>query len=456
MKTLKYSSLLCLALATTSFANSYLDEVEREDQSIPVAGMLITPLVKLTQGYDSNVASEPSEKEVTSWYTIFQPSVKLVSEFGEFGKHNLQLDWTFTHGAYHASGDDSYNDHDISGKLNYEITQKHRLMFQSGYINAHEERGSRFSIGLGSQVKEPDLYEQIFAGMRYTYGAETADARLELETGYLDNNYRGRYYHIVLGKQNLEHNTKTRNRFENKWGGTFYYRVGSATDLTLEAWHSNINYNGPIIDNGSTEDNDIKSGLEKDLSSIENKILVGAKWEASALTTGFLKLGFKEKDFDLKETIKSTNNFIWEAEVLWEPKTYSKVKFTTSRDSEETNGQGFFFDTDFDEKSDAHVIKGTSYAVEWKHQWRERLSSKIAYAIYKDIYKSNKKNVRTDNNTGINANLYYDSKYWLSYSLEYAYTDRDSKTVLPDITDDIKRFIYDRHKISFGVRISLF
>ena len=104
---------------------------------------MLTPFLKLEQRYDSNVASSNLD-DVNSWATIFQPNVKLTKEFGEFGKHNFEIDWVFTHGAYHAAQEDSYNDHNLSGKLNYEISQRHRLMFQGGYLDAHEERGSRF------------------------------------------------------------------------------------------------------------------------------------------------------------------------------------------------------------------------------------------------------------------------------------------------------------------------
>jgi len=174
-----------------SLASSYNEE-EREDQSIPVAGVLLTPVVNIQQRYDSNVISS-KEDEIDSWLTIFQPSVKLTKEFGEFGKHNFELDWVFSHGAYHASSEDSFNDHDVSGKLNYEINLRHRVMVQTGYIDTHEERGSRFSIGTGDQLEEPDTFEQIYGGVQYTYGVPTADMRLELELGYLDNDYRSVY-----------------------------------------------------------------------------------------------------------------------------------------------------------------------------------------------------------------------------------------------------------------------
>ncbi len=423
---IKCALILSITFAVGSSASSF-DEDERQDQSIPVAGTLITPIFDFKQRYDSNVISAKTD-EINSWLTIFQPSVKLTKEFGEFGKHNLELDWVFTHGAYHASGNDSYNDHDLSGKLNYEISLRHHLMFQAGYIDAHEERGSRFSIGIGSQLIKPDRYEQIFGGMQYTFGAPTADMRLELELGSLDNNYRSVIEQNTSGLIDVN---ATRDRTTAKYGGTFYYKIGSATDLTLEAWNSDINY-------------DFTAEPTEELSSIENQVMIGAQWEATALTTGFAKIGYKEKDFDLS-TRNSFYALEWEAEVLWEPKTYSKVLFSTGRVTEETNGEGFFFEDNFPGLAD--VIEGTSYSIDWKHEWQDRLSSKITYAVNKDTYKGSTGTIRVDNNSGINASLYYDMNYWLSFSLDYTINKRESTREL---------LIYDRQLVTLGARIAIF
>jgi hypothetical protein len=424
---IKCALILSITFAAGSSASSF-DE-ERQDQSIPVAGTLITPIFKFQQRYDSNVLSAKTD-EINSWLTIFQPSVKLTKEFGEFGKHNLELDWVFTHGAYHATPNDSYNDHELTGKLNYEIDLRHRLMFQAGYIDAHEERGSRFSIGIGSQLIEPDRYDQIFGGVQYTFGAPTADMRLELELGYLDNNYRSVFEENVNTNVLTDVNA-TRDRTTAKYGGTFYYQVGSATDLTLEAWNSAINY-------------DYTAVASEELSSIESQVLFGAQWEATALTTGFAKIGYKEKDFKLS-TRNSFYALEWEAEILWEPKTYSKFTFRTGRTTEETNGEGFFFEDQFQGLAD--VIEGTLNSIEWKHEWKERLSSKITYAVYKDIYKGQTGTVRIDHNSGISAALYYDMNYWLSFSLDYTVNERESTREF---------LVYDRQLATLGVRIALF
>ncbi len=106
--------LICGSIIPFVASASSFDEDSWDDQSIPVSGFLITPLVKFKQRYDSNVASEKLD-EIDSWLTIFQPSVKLTREFGEFGKHNVELDRRFTHGAYSARGEHRDTDQGVSG-----------------------------------------------------------------------------------------------------------------------------------------------------------------------------------------------------------------------------------------------------------------------------------------------------------------------------------------------------
>lgn len=427
MKIIK-QTLICGALIPLVCNASSFDENSWDDQSIPVGGFLLTPLVKFQQRYDSNVASEKVD-DIDSWVTIFQPSVKLTREFGEFGKHNVELDWMFTHGAYHASGDDSYNDHDVSGKLNYEINNRHRLMVQGGYIFSHEERGTRFSIGTSEQQQEPDTFEQVFGGIQYTYGAITADARLELELGYLDNNYRGVYI-VNPSTNDIYDYTATRDRKNTEIGGTFYYKIGAATDITIEAWNTDINY-------------DYTARPSEELSSIEQNVMLGLKWEATALTTGFAKVGYVQKDFDLAER-QNFDGINWEAEVIWKPKTYTTFTISSSREPHETNGEGFF---EIETDGLGYLINNTQHEIEWRHEWKDRLSTKFNYAISKDTYTGDIGKIREDNNTGITAGVFYDMNYWLSFSLDYVYNDRESTRT---------NLEYDRNLISLGARIALF
>ena len=82
----KFNVLLLVGLLFPLLANasSYDDDKNRDDQSIPVGGFLLTPTVKFKQGYDSNVTSA-KENTISSWVTVFQPSLKATTEFEDRG-----------------------------------------------------------------------------------------------------------------------------------------------------------------------------------------------------------------------------------------------------------------------------------------------------------------------------------------------------------------------------------
>ncbi len=404
------------------------------DQSIPVGGFQITPLVKFQQGFDGNVIRAKTD-EIDSWFTIFEPSVE-VTGISEDGLLDFEFDWAFTHGAYHASGEDSYNDHNVSSRLDYFINQYHELKFQGRYIDNQEPRGTRFSIGTADELNNPDRYKQLFGAVKYTFHFESFESRIELDAGLLDHYYSAVSAEDIITAEIYDKNAP-RDRKTTEIGGKFYYQIGAVTDLVIEASRIDVNY-------------DFTRLPDEELSSVENTFNVGAEWDItdSGITRGFAKVGYNKKDFDLAEK-DSFNNLQWEVKVEWEPRqNLDLLTFTTARQTQETNGEGYFeFVSGSDNDEKAHLINNTVYSVQWEHNWLERVRTKLIYATNKDIYKGNIGTVRTDKNTGINVALYYDMQEWLSFSLEYTYSDRESTREF---------LIYDRDLFALGVRMSIF
>ncbi|REL36553.1 outer membrane beta-barrel protein [Thalassotalea euphylliae] len=406
--------------------SAIINEDDRQDQSIEVSGGQFTPLIKVYQRYDDNVASSDID-DISSWATIYEPSVSYSKQFGEFGKNSYQLDYVLAHGAFHASDEDSYTDHDISGKVNYEINSRHRFVLQGGYIDSHDERGSRFSIGTGEGLTEPDTYQQFYTNLEYNYGIVEADLRLQFEYGLLDNNYDARF--VVDASGNPIDRTRERDRQTDQMLAKLYYRVGSATDLTFEAVRLDVDY-------------DFTRTPENELSSVEMQYLLGVKWEATALTTGYAKVGYKDKNFDLNSR-EDHSGFEWDAQVQWEPKTYSRFKLSTGRSTQETNGEGFFVPG---RNGQGYFVINTTHELAWQHDWNNRFSTEALYRYSEDIYEGDVGEIRDDDNNGLVLKAYYDMSYWLSFTLEYVNNDRDSTRA---------NLEYDRDLITLGVRVAL-
>ena len=101
--------------------------------------------------------------------------------------------------------------------------------------------------------------------------------------------------------------------------------------------------------------------------------------------------------------------------IEWQPLAYSTVNFSTSADTNETNGEG-------------SLIRGRNYRLSWTHQWLERLSSSLRYTRENDEYIVDDEEFsnRDDKLNTYAAALNYKARRWLSFSLFYKLQDRDS------------------------------
>src|SRR5213075_2347476 len=106
-------------------------------------------------------------------------------------------------------------------------------------------------------------------------------------------------------------------------GGTFYWRVLPRTHVLFEARRVEYDYKDVTSRQDSTED----------------KYFVGATWEATAATSGTVKIGSTKKKFDVGQSFTDTS---WEALVTWSPRTYSRFDVYSSRQPTESTGLGAY------------------------------------------------------------------------------------------------------------------
>ena len=91
---------------------------------------------------------------------------------------------------------------------------------------------------------------------------------------------------------------------------------------------------------GEVRGTDIDYLLSNPNSGREIRYYAGVTWEATAATTGTVKLGRLERKFDGGQP-KFTGPS-WEAAVFWSPRTYSKFDLYTARFTTEASGLGDF------------------------------------------------------------------------------------------------------------------
>ncbi len=347
----------------------------------------LIPSFTSSMAYVDNVANaRDNQRKIYSWRTILSPELIAATQVDG---NPVQIGYRLERGVYFSSDNDDYTDHFVEASGNFELNSRHRVSALAQYEDGHEDRGTGFSIGTGLDISTPDTYKSSNLSAEYSYGAVTSDGLRTLKTR-----------RQALDYDRSEDAYLIRDRVKTMVGGEFGYQVGSATRAVLDVTKTYVRYDEQL--NFVTRDSD------------ETRVLVGVVWESTAATTGFAKVGYKEKDFDnqARGTFYGTD---WEVGIDWQPVSYTTFRISTSADTFETNGEGDF-------------IRGQNYSVRWNHDWLERLSTSFSVTQQNDEYVFNEVDIdnRDDELMNYSAALNYQARRWLKFSTYYQFTDRDS------------------------------
>lgn len=367
----------------------------------------LIPSFSSSMAYVDNVAyARDDDPEIYSWRATLSPELIATTEVDG---NPVQIGYRLERGEYFSSSNDNYTDHFIEASGDFELNSRHRVSALAQYEDGHEDRGTGFSLGLGTAITTPDRYKSTFFGGEYTYGAITSEGSLTVKANRETLDYdRSEQAYLI------------RDRVKNRVGAELGYRMSSATTAVLDVTETYVRYDNQI-------------GIET-RDSNETRILLGVRWESTAATTGFAKVGYKEKDFESasRSTFYGTD---WEVGVEWEPVSYSTFRFSTNADTRETNGEGNF-------------IRGRDYSVSWKHEWLERLSSSVSISRDTNEYVLDDEGIenRDDDLMRYSASLDYQARRYLRFSLFYQLADRDSNRELIG---------YDRNVVGLSAEVTL-
>lgn len=387
----------------------------QEAGSIDLGGFELIPAVTTTLAYDDNVTRSNAD-DIDSFKTIIAPEVILLNNFGA---NQLQFGYRISRGDYFSSKEDNYTDHFLSASLDMELNSKNRFESAVLFEDGHDDRGTVFSIGEGGALDSPDKFKQKEFDFVYTYGALTANARLDLILNLQDLDYDSNVVDIdETDAVELVDVYRFRDRSRNRIGGAFYYRVASATDFVVDVSHTNIDY-------------DVDADPLLPLDSSEQAILVGVKWESTAATTGYAKVGYQSKEFDV-EAREDFSGVKWQAGLTWAPYERTSFNLNTNGDTRETNGEGNF-------------IRRKDVSLTWQHEWLDRFSTEAGITYGNDTYDA-ETNVREDDISEFSVAAVYQFRRWMTIRAGYQFEKRDSNREVID---------YDRNLFSITARITL-
>ena len=342
--------------------------------------MIAYPSIDATLGYNDNVLATNSNK-VSSTTTSITPAVRLEGKFGskdiEVGARTNLLQFT-------NSSADKTTTYGLYALGNLALTERTGLKLRGEYQRGADARGST-----DINAPTPSTWDQNGIDGVLSYGAPGAQGRVEVDGAY----YTRRY-------QNNPVVTTALNTDKTTLGGTFFWRVAPKTELLFQAQQTDIDYK-------------LSTSVQ---DSTERRYLVGAKWEATALTSGTFKIGRQTKDF-ASAARQDFSGASWDAGVRWSPLTYSVFDFTAAKRTTESTGTGDF-------------LLSNMLGANWNHAWNSRLSSGLLANWKRDQFMGAGNGInmgRIDATLTLGANLSYAYSRSLKFGGEYTHTGRDSK-----------------------------
>ncbi len=276
--------------------------------SFRLGGVKAYPGLGIVEKSDSNILrlNDADPNKISSKITVVSPSLVLKAreDANEYSlAYNLDI------GRYNSSSIDNYTDQKLLGLASLGLSTRMNVKVQPEFVAGHDDRGSTY--GGFATTSEPNTWHSTGLKGSLAYGAEEARGNAVLDLGYTDRQY-----------QNNRALTTAYDRTLTDVAGTFYLRVQPKTQFLLHAKRTGIAY---------SDANSLLSGNEQSL-------MVGAKWEATAQTTGEVKVGILKKTFDT--TYSTYTGGSWEGSVLWTPLSYVNVDAVSYRQPVESTLTG--------------------------------------------------------------------------------------------------------------------
>lgn len=292
-------------------------------------------------------------------------------------------------GHYDNSSADNYVDQNLLGIVDLGLTSSATLKISPEYLIGHDERGSTF----GTATTTPNTWNSAGLYGTFGYGAEEARGHVDLDAGYTDRQYQNNRWLTVAYDKKL-----------TNVGGTVYLRLQPKTSLLFNVKQTVISYQDPA----------------SNLSSKEQRLLLGAKWEATAQTTGEVKVGKVQKKFD--SGLETFTGGSWEGSVRWTPVSYVNVDMVSSRQPTETTLAG----------STTILVSNSGANVAYDLNDRVTLNAN-GYQIKEDFVGAG----RNDNTNIYGLKAEYKFRSWLLGGVEYTNSRKTSSDPLNDYSRNI-------------------
>jgi hypothetical protein len=380
---MKYNLSFIAVVSVLGSGLSYAKETTGPGVIKTESGIDIIPQLSTQLKYDDNLARTAQNKESS---TIFEVSPSASAILVD-GTNRYNADFSLNSGTYFSSSDDNFLDFNLSGNADVELNQNHSYNLNTAFVSGHEGRGTGLSEGAGNTNKDLTEFQTLTLGGHYEYGADSTPARIKLSVKSYDMEYT-----------NFEAVSKFRNFNTATFNSTFFYDTGAFTSLVaeLESEVTDYEHINPSDAQGTRD------------SSVMN-YRIGVEWQATALTSGSLRIGYQDKDFD-SNSRKDFGGLAWSASVQYQPYSYSTISLTTGRLARDPNVEGDY-------------VRDTNYGLNWNHNWNDFVSSEVGITHKTEDYTGvNRKDTTKSYRVAVN----YDVLSWVSATAGIDFQDKSS------------------------------
>jgi hypothetical protein len=347
------------------------------------SGIYLYPTAFVGFGYNDNIQLAPNNTIGSSFVTM---APQLVAELKHKGDRYTAVA-ALNRTTFSNSSPDNTTTSELEVAGDNYFSARARAGWAVGLVHGTDDRGTYNR----PTSENPDRWHTTNLNGRFIYGAQEAQGRLELDLGRQDKTY-----------DNNREVTAISDLTVNSIAGRMFYRMGSRSLALVEVRQANSDYDSAL----STEDN------------TERRYYLGYTWDATAATTGVVKIGRMTKDFDAAGR-SSYSGSSWEAALRWLPRTYSVFELQTSRSTSDTTGVGSY-------------ELNTATSLNWKHNWTNSLRSDAEVSTLSRKYGDS---ARSDRANTFSLAVDYTVLRWLTIGVDMAHTNYSSN----DPTAEYKR-----------------
>ena len=334
--------------------------------------VFIYPSLGVGLGFSDNVFATPNDATSSGYFMLFPRVRAEVKHAGDVYAFTYNGRW----GHYFQASAADVNDHEFVATSSNQFTARADLNANAYYLIKQDEPGSVDRSVTGT----PDRWHAIGAFATFGYGSRDGPGRFEFDAGGTDKRY-----------ENNRDVTAALDVASWDVAGRFLYRVAPKTHLLAELRYTDYDYHSSPLD------------------SSEQRYMLGATWDATAATSGALKVGYLTKQFKV-EGLENHSGLTAEASVRWRPRTYSTLDVVGLYAPSDSTGTGLY-------------TIDKSIAATWQHYWKSYFLTRVAASYLKSDFIGVS---RTDNDSRIGIGGFFDVRTWLRLGLEFSHENRNS------------------------------